>query len=255
MGKISLSRRAVLKLSLLGGAGVGLSACATRAPEVPAATAVPVATQVPEVSAATAVPEATQVSAVPAATAVPEATQVPEVSTATTVPEAPTLVPTPAVPDDDDEPTLAQTEGPYYTPNTPERASLLEPGMPGTQLVVSGRVLDTRGAPIDRALIDFWHCDAAGQYDNAGYTLRGHQFTDASGQWQLTTILPGLYPGRTRHIHVKVQAPNQPVLTTQMYFPGEPSNARDGIYDASLEMDVKDAANGKAATFTFVLNM
>ena len=127
--------------------------------------------------------------------------------------------------------------------------------MPGTQLVVSGRVVDTQGTPIDRALIDFWHCDNAGQYDNAGYTLRGHQFTNTSGQWQLTTLVPGLYSGRTRHIHVKVQAPNQPVLTTQLYFPGEPGNARDGIYDASLEMDVKDAADGKAATFTFVLNI
>ncbi len=240
MKKINVSRRAVLKLSLLGGASLGLTACAT---------------QVPTVSPATAEPEATQVPAVSTATAVPEATQVPTVSPATAVPAVPTLAPTPATPDDDDEPTLAQTEGPYYTPNTPERASLLEPGMPGTQLVVSGRVVDTQGGPISRALIDFWHCDNAGQYDNAGFALRGHQFTDASGQWQLTTIVPGLYPGRTRHIHVKVQAPNQPVLTTQLYFPGEPSNARDGIYDASLEMDVKDASDGKAATFTFVLNM
>ncbi len=231
MEKMNLSRRAVLKLSLLGGASVGLAACATNAP---------VATRVP---------------VVPTATALPEAPQLPEVSTATAAPQAPTLAPTPATPDDDDEPTLAQTEGPYYTPNTPERASLLEPGMPGTQLVVSGRVVDTQGTPIDKALIDFWHCDNAGQYDNAGNTLRGHQFTDASGQWQLTTIVPGLYPGRTRHIHVKVQAPNQPVLTTQLYFPGEPGNARDGIYDASLEMDVKDVADGKAATFTFVLSM
>lgn len=246
MEKKNLSRRAVLKLSLLGGASVGLAACATN---------VPAATRVPVVPTATALSEATQAPEVSTATTAPEATQMPEAPAATAAPQAPALAPTPATPDDDDEPTLAQTEGPYYTPNTPERASLLEPGMPGTQLVVSGRVVDTQGTPIDKALIDFWHCDNAGQYDNAGYTLRGHQFTDASGQWQLTTIVPGLYPGRTRHIHVKVQAPNQPVLTTQLYFPGEPGNARDGIYDASLEMDVKDVADGKAATFTFVLSM
>jgi len=52
-----------------------------------------------------------------------------------------------------------------------------------------------------------------------------------------------------------VQAPNQPVLTTQQYFPNEPRNARDGIYDPALEMDVQDTADGKAATFTYVLDL
>jgi len=63
---------------------------------------------------------------------------------------------------------------------------------------------------------------------NTGYRLRGHQFTDEAGRYALETVVPGLYPGRTRHLHVKVQAPNQPVLTTQLYFPGQPSNATDG---------------------------
>jgi protocatechuate 3,4-dioxygenase beta subunit len=163
------------------------------------------------------------------------------------------LTPTPACGDDDDEPTPAQTEGPYYTPNTPERTSFLEPGMPGTKLIVTGYVLSTDCQPLAQALLDFWHCDDAGVYDNAGYRLRGHQFTDDQGRYYLETILPGVYPGRTRHIHVKVQAPNQPVLTTQMYFPGEPSNNTDAIFRPDLVMDVQDAADGKAASFNFVL--
>jgi protocatechuate 3,4-dioxygenase beta subunit len=84
-----------------------------------------------------------------------------------------------------------------------------------------------------------------------GFTLRGHQFAAADGAFTLETIVPGLYPGRTRHIHVKVQAPDQPVLTTQLYFPGEPRNAEDGIFSDALLMDV----NGSSATFTFVLNV
>ncbi len=40
------------------------------------------------------------------------------------------------------------------------------------------------------------------------------------GRYTLETIVPGEYPGRTQHIHVKVQAPNGPILTTQIYFPG-----------------------------------
>lgn len=165
------------------------------------------------------------------------------------------LQPTPACGDDDDEPTPAQTEGPYFTPNSPERTSLLEPGMAGTRLVVSGNVVTTACQPVAGALIDFWQCDDNGAYDNVGYRLRGHQFTDENGRYALETIVPGLYPGRTRHIHVKVQAPNQPVLTTQQYFPNEPRNARDGIFDPALVMDVQDTPDGRTATFTYVLNL
>ena len=36
----------------------------------------------------------------------------------------------------------------------------------------------------------------------------------------MRSIVPGVYPGRTRHIHVKVQPRGGRVLTTQLYFPG-----------------------------------
>ena len=161
----------------------------------------------------------------------------------------------PATPacDDGDDPTPEQTEGPYYTPDSPQRAALLEEGIAGTRLVVSGIVLGTGCSPVDGALLDFWHADDAGVYDNEGYRLRGHQFTAADGRYRLETIRPGLYTGRTRHIHVKVQAPGQGVLTTQLYFPDEPANDEDGIFDERLLMDVREADGGLAASFTFVV--
>jgi protocatechuate 3,4-dioxygenase beta subunit len=86
--------------------------------------------------------------------------------------------------------------------------------------------------------------------------LRGHQLTDAEGRYRLETVLPGVYPGRTRHIHVKAQAPNRPPLTTQLYFPGEAGNARDGIFDPALLVALADAADGaSAARFDFVLDL
>lgn len=179
-------------------------------------------------------------------------------SASATVPSsAATLEPTPACGDDeDDDPTLAQTEGPYFTPNSPERASLIEPGISGTKLLVSGFVVGTDCQPIAKALLDFWQCDDDGEYDNAGYLLRGHQFADAQGRYALETIVPGVYPGRTRHIHLKVQAPGRAALTTQLYFPGEPANARDGIYNGRLELaDYRDASGGKAGAYTFVLQV
>jgi protocatechuate 3,4-dioxygenase beta subunit len=119
--------------------------------------------------------------------------------------------------------TPANTEGPYYTPNTPEKTSLLEEGMQGERLVLIGYVLDVNCNPVPNAWLDFWQADNNGNYDNAGYTLRGHQYTDAQGRYYLETILPGLYSSRPiRHIHVKVQAPNGEVLTSQLYFPEQP---------------------------------
>jgi len=175
-------------------------------------------------------------------------------SPATTATAGGTLAPTPAC-DDGDDPTPAQTEGPYFTPNSPERASLLEAGLPGQRLVIAGTVLATDCRPVERALLDFWQADDAGEYDNQGYRLRGHQFSDAKGGWRLETVVPGIYTGRTRHIHVKVQAPNRPVLTTQLYFPGEPGNAGDGIFQQELLLaDVRDAGGSRRASFTFVLD-
>ena len=158
------------------------------------------------------------------------------------------LEPTPACGDDHDT-TPEQTEGPYYSPDTPERSNLVEDGVQGERLVVTGTVLDTSCRPVRRALLDFWQADGNGEYDNEGFRLRGHQFTDARGRFGLTTVVPGLYPGRTRHIHVKVQRPNGPVLTTQLYFPDEAQNESDGIFDEALVMDV----NGSRARYDFVL--
>ena len=148
-----------------------------------------------------------------------------------------------------DHPTLEQTEGPYFKPSSPERRSLIEPGVVGTRLVVSGHVLTTGCRPVRRALLDFWQADGDGQYDNQGFRLRGHQFTDAQGRFRLVTVVPGLYPGRTRHIHVKVQRPHGAVLTTQLYFRGEPRNSSDGIFDPTLLM----AGTRRSARFDFVV--
>src|SRR2546422_7174761 len=105
-------------------------------------------------------------------------------------------------------PTPRQTEGPYFKPESPPRTSLLEPGLRGTRIVVAGTVVSTGCQPVPRALVDVWHADDSGSYDNAGYRLRGHQFTDDQWRYRLETIVPGVYGGRTRPIHVKVQAPN-----------------------------------------------
>jgi protocatechuate 3,4-dioxygenase beta subunit len=165
---------------------------------------------------------------------------------------ATTLAPTPECKDADDV-TPAQTEGPFFKTSSPERTNIRGTAA-GTRLVLTGAVVTTDCKPVARALVDFWQTDGAGAYDNSGFGFRGHQFTDAQGRYSLETVVPGLYPGRTRHIHVKVQPSGGRVLTTQLYFPGEARNASDGIYRKECEVSMSDAADGKNGAFTFVLN-
>lgn len=151
--------------------------------------------------------------------------------------------------------TPAAAEGPYYKANSPEKTRLYEEGVPGERLTLTGYVYDTNGRPIARAWLDFWQADGNGKYDNSGYILRGHQYTDGSGKYTLDTVLPGAYPGRTPHIHVKVRANDKsPILTTQLFIPGEAMNQTDFIYQDALLMDMKDTAGGKSAAFDFVLS-
>lgn len=162
------------------------------------------------------------------------------------------LTPTPACVDNA-EATRAQTEGPFYEPNSPEKSNFVGDVGTGTKIVLTGAVLTTACRPVGRALLDVWHADPDGEYDNDGFRLRGHFFTDDQGAYRLETVVPGNYTGRTKHFHVKVRPPSGKVLTTQLYFPGEPRNEDDSIFRPELLMDVRDGADGKAATFTFVV--
>jgi protocatechuate 3,4-dioxygenase beta subunit len=116
-------------------------------------------------------------------------------------------------------------------------------------------VLTRSCRPVAGALVDLWHADDDGNYDNVGFRFRGHQFTDAQGRFRFRTIVPAAYPGRTRHYHVKVQPRGGRVLTTQLYFPGEPKNRTDGLFRPDLLMKVADRGEGLAARFDFVLDM
>jgi protocatechuate 3,4-dioxygenase beta subunit len=147
--------------------------------------------------------------------------------------------------------TPRQTEGPYYTPDTPQRASLVEAGSKADRLTLTGRVVSPQCRPVAKALVDVWHCDENGAYDNAGFRYRGHLFTDAEGRFRLETIVPALYPGRARHIHVKVQAPGRRILTTQLYFPGD---ARDFLWRPELTVAMERRPQGRLAAFQFIID-
>ena len=123
-----------------------------------------------------------------------------------------------------------QTEGPFYLDDAKVRRNITE-GKAGVPLTLKLKVVDASSCKSIRgALVDAWHCDAAGVYSGvqgAGDDrfLRGIQRTDAKGVATFSTIYPGWYPGRTVHIHVLVHIGGNVVHTGQLYFP-------DGVTDA-----------------------
>jgi protocatechuate 3,4-dioxygenase beta subunit len=155
------------------------------------------------------------------------------------------LEPTPACADPDD-PTPPQGEGPFFKPRSPERTSFREPGLGGSPFELSGRVLTTDGQPIPGAVVDFWHTDDSGSYDNQGFRFRGHQRTGADGRYVLRTIVPGAYGGMPKHYHVKLAGGGH-ALTTRLQFPEDATAFR---IDPLLLIAV---ARGGEGRFDFVL--
>ena len=156
---------------------------------------------------------------------------------------------------DGDAATVRQTEGPFFRSGSPERVDLVEPGAKARRVELTGFVL-TRGCnPVARAVVDIWHADDRGAYDNQGFRYRGRVYTDEKGRYHIRTIVPALYPGRTRHYHVNVAAGGKLLLTTQLYFPDEPGNRRDGLFRKELLMQVAGKGDPMAARFDFVIDL
>jgi len=119
-------------------------------------------------------------------------------------------------------------EGPFYSPNPPliENGMLAGPNEPGTRLIISGQVrnLDCSEV-IPNTVIDLWQANDDGEYDNAGFNLRGYLLSNSQGFYLFETVLPGHYPNlgtyRPSHIHIKITPPGFETLTTQLYFEGD----------------------------------
>jgi protocatechuate 3,4-dioxygenase beta subunit len=156
-----------------------------------------------------------------------------------------------------------KTEGPFYKPGSTERTDLVEKNTIGVPFTLTGYVFDKKSSPIKGAWLDFWQSNGNGIYDNTGYRLRGHQFTDAQGKYILHTVIPGAYSGRTNHIHVKLsrsrelsltEAPGS-IATTQLYFPGAERNVSDVLFSPATMVDMGQASDGQyIAFFNFKLD-
>src|SRR5438105_3948305 len=74
----------------------------------------------------------------------------------------------------------------------------------------------------------------------------------ATSAARLETVIPGLYPGRTEHIHLKVTV-NGKTYTSQLFFPGVSQNEGDSIYSSQMLVTLNTATSPVTGTFTFVV--
>jgi protocatechuate 3,4-dioxygenase beta subunit len=148
-------------------------------------------------------------------------------------------------------------EGPAYKPGAPDRDDFLEPGLDGTPLVLSGRLLNTHGEPLAGAVLDVWEARMDGHYDFKGFTLRGKVHSGNDGRYHVRTVVPQAYNtdmgNRTAHIHVKASAPGHKLMTTELHIKGLARNYTDFAVRPSLQLVLTDHKDGKAAQFDFVL--
>jgi protocatechuate 3,4-dioxygenase beta subunit len=166
------------------------------------------------------------------------------------------IPPTPSCRDDHEEvATLQSAAGPYFKPDSPQRNDFIDSDSEGHRVVLQGQVISRGCQPLAGVLLDLWHADQRGYYDGDGFRYRGHTFTDVQGRYQFRTIEPAVYPGRTRHFHFHVQAPHRDILTTQLFFPGEPRNAVDPLFRQELLLSLTDTPALMSAQFNFVLEV
>ncbi len=158
------------------------------------------------------------------------------------------------------EETEDNIEGPFYRPGAPNRTVLGAPaGFDKLRIEGTVRGLGASCAALNGALLDVWQADGTGAYDNASaeFRFRGRMSAGASGRYAFETVLPGRYLNgptyRPRHIHFKVSHPGFVLLTTQLYFEGDPFLADDPFMHPSLVIPLRQESDGLRGTFDIVL--
>lgn len=159
-------------------------------------------------------------------------------------------------------PTPRQTTGPFYPEALPSESDAdlvtIGSGPPATGEVieVTGQVLGLDGRPVPAATVQLWQANAWGRYAHSrdrrnapldpNFQGFGAVRTDENGRYRFRTIKPGEYPGRTRHLHFLIGGPGFEPIPTQMYFAGDPGNARDGLLNSIRD---PEARNGVIVAF------
>jgi protocatechuate 3,4-dioxygenase, alpha subunit len=125
-------------------------------------------------------------------------------------------------------PTAEMTLGPFFPPEFAQGAHDLALDA-ANAIEITGRVTELDGKPLDNVIVEIWQADAAGRFDNPGFSGWGRAPTDAQGVYRFRTIKPGAAAGRAPHVSFLVLYSGlMRQLQTAMFF----SDAADPVLNA-----------------------
>ena len=122
-------------------------------------------------------------------------------------------------------PTAEMTLGPFFPREFAQQASDLA-GDFSAAIEITGVVTELDGKPLDNVILEIWQADAAGRFDNPGFSGWGRAATDAQGVYRFRTLRPGAAQGRAPHVNFLILYSGlMRQLQTVMFF----SNASDPV--------------------------
>ncbi|TIX87478.1 intradiol ring-cleavage dioxygenase [Rhizobium sp. P44RR-XXIV] len=146
--------------------------------------------------------------------------------------------------------------GPFHVADAPElpMGANICLDQKGEDMVISGRILDTDGKPIENAVLDVWQANDEGFYDvqqkgiQPDFNLRGVFRTGKDGRYRFRAVKPkyypipddgpvgkllealGRHPYRPAHLHYIIKADGFETLTTHIFDPDDPYIHSDAVF-------------------------
>lgn len=161
--------------------------------------------------------------------------------------------------------TPSQTKGPFYPIPEIESQKYFDfdltrldensPQADGEVIAIEGSVVTLGGEPLPKTIVEVWQACHSGRYNHPhdgnkspidpNFQYWGRMTTGEDGAFRFKTIIPGKYPGRPPHIHVRIVSPGKPELITQLYFEKHAEqNLKDGIYRSLTEKQRRAVTTG-----------
>jgi protocatechuate 3,4-dioxygenase, alpha subunit len=141
----------------------------------------------------------------------------------------------------------SQTVGPFFQIGLEDlyQTDLTVPGLTGTVITISGKILDADLLPVPDALVEIWQANSFGKYAHPddyqdkpldpGFTGFGRCPTNSEGAFQFRTVKPGSVPSSTEALqapHINVSIFMRGLLNrlvTRIYFSDDERNGADEV--------------------------
>jgi protocatechuate 3,4-dioxygenase, alpha subunit len=141
----------------------------------------------------------------------------------------------------------SQTVGPFFQIGLEDlyQTDLTVPGLTGTVITISGKILDADLLPVPDALVEIWQANSFGKYAHPddyqdkpldpGFTGFGRCPTNSEGAFQFRTVKPGSVPSSTEALqapHINVSIFMRGLLNrlvTRIYFSDNERNGADEV--------------------------